>query len=188
MECLSKSIRMDLLMASTANLLAQYTFPFSYTSLPAMDPIFTICPFLLAIICGTISLETYNNPSTLVCSMASQSLISAVSNESFPAASPALLINKSICCHSADNVPRFSATAFLSCTSKTSASTEDEKSFSNSIFNAFSRSALRPVIMSRSPSAANFFAQASPIPEVAPVINTVLFISFILLLLGHLKQ
>ena len=47
--------------------------------------------------------------------------------------------------------------------------------FSNSSLISVSRSAFLPVMISLSPFSANFLAEASPIPLVAPVIKTILF-------------
>src|SRR5438309_11167241 len=45
--CGRRSIRIDWLRASTANFVAQYTFPFSYTSFPAIEPRFIMCSWFL---------------------------------------------------------------------------------------------------------------------------------------------
>ena len=143
-----------------------------------------MCPRLRCTIPGTTRRVIVNRPLMLVSIMVSQSSRSPSNSGSRPRASPALLTNTSISCHSAGNFSMYSAAFSRSLTSKAKVNTLEpfpSKSFSMSD----RRLSFLPVRITLSPFSANFLAQARPIPLVAPVINTTLLtlrlISFIFL-------
>ncbi|MNY15862.1 hypothetical protein D3C86_1490980 [compost metagenome] len=117
--------------------------------------------------------------------MVSQSSRSHLGAGSTPRASPALLINPRSLAKDGGRLAIASSMALRSRTSSTRPWTS--VCFDSSAHNALRRSSRRPVSTSFQPASAKRRAQASPKPEVAPVINRVLDIVFSLLrlMLSH---
>ena len=116
-----------------------------------------------------------SRPLILVSTIISQSSKHPSYSGSRPSASPALLINTSISFHSAGKFSIHCVAFSRSRTSNANVITCVPFSASSLLISS-RRCSLRPVSMRRSPLAANFLAQPSPIPLVAPVIKTILFI------------
>ncbi len=136
-----------------------------------------ICPLFLLTIPGTMSLVIYRRPLILVSIIVSQSSISPSYSASSPRARPALLINTSISAQSSGSESIAFWTASLSRTSKTSGNVSmfgQRERISFSAAPTFSL--VLPVRIISYPPCANLTAQAFPMPLVAPVIKTVLFI------------
>ena len=136
-----------------------------------------MCPRLRSIIPGTTKRVIVRRPLMFVSIIVSQSSRLPSYSGSNPSASPALLIRTSICCHSLGKSDRSCFAFSRSLTSKANVSTSVPLS-AKSLWISASRCSFLPVRINLSPFSANFFAQAKPIPLVAPVINTVLFIYF----------
>ena len=100
--------------------------------------------------------------------------MSASKKLSLPKERPALLINTSIFFHWSSRLFNVAKTVSLSCTLKFKVRTLVLNFSSKFCFKVRSLSFLLPVMIKSYPAAANFSAQAFPIPEVAPVIKTIL--------------
>jgi hypothetical protein len=121
----------------------------------------------------------YIRPLMLVSTMVSQSSRSHLGAGSTPRARPALLISPRSLANEGGRLAIASSMAWRSRTSSTRPWTS--VCFDKSAHRALRRSSRRPVSTSFQPASAKRRAQASPKPEVAPVINRVLDIVFSLL-------
>ena len=133
------------------------------------------CPLSRFTILGTTRRVMVKSPLILVSIIVSQSSKLPSYSGSKPRAKPALLIKTSICCHSSGRLLIAAVAALRFLTSKASANTLTP-SASSSFFRLARSCALRPVMITSYPPCANLRAQASPIPLVAPVINTIFLI------------
>ena len=114
----------------------------------------------------------YIRPLMLVSTMVSQSSRSHLGAGSTPRARPALLISPRSVAKEGGRLAMAASIAWRSRTSSTRPWTS--VCFDNSAHRAFRRSSRRPVSTSFQPASAKRRAQASPKPDVAPVINRVL--------------
>ena len=178
---LATSIRNPSERALTAALVAQYTLPPAYAASPATEPTLIMCPRLRCTIPGTTRRVIVNKPLMLVSTIVSQSSRLPSNSGSSPRAKPALFTNTSMFRHSAGNVSMSSDAFSRSLTSKVKVKTSEPFSVSSFLMSA-RRLSFLPVKITLSPFSANFLAQAKPIPLVAPVINTTLFINMFICL------
>ena len=140
-----------------------------------------MCPRLRCTIPGTTRRVIVNRPLMFVSIIVSQSSRLPSNSGSSPRASPALFTSTSISCHSAGNLSMYSAAFSRSLTSNANVNTS-EPSPSKSFLMSARRLSFLPVRINLSPFSANFLAQARPMPLVAPVINTTLFINTLICL------
>ena len=140
-----------------------------------------ICPRLRSTMPGTTRRVIVSSPLMFVSIMVSQSSKSPWYSGSRPSARPALFTSTSISRHSSGSSLIACFAFSRSLTSNASVSTFVPFASSSSRISD-SRCSFLPVNITLSPFSANFLAQPKPIPLVAPVINTILFIisSFLL--------
>ena len=176
MAVLATSMRRPSERALTAALVAQYTLPPAYAASPATEPTLMMWPRSRFAIPGTMRRVIVSRPLMLVSIIVSQSSKLPAYSGSSPSASPALLTSTSISCQSRGSPLRHFSAFSRSLTSNTSVFTSVPFADSSS-WMSLRRSTFLPVRISLSPFSANFLAQAMPMPLVAPVINTIFFIS-----------
>ena len=134
-----------------------------------------MCPRLRSTMPGTTRRVIVSRPLMFVSIIVSQSSGLPSYSGSSPSAKPALFTSTSISSHSVGNSWMYFVAFLRSLTSKASVNTSVPFSVSSFLI-SFRRCSFLPVRISLSPFSANFLAQARPIPLVAPVINTILFI------------
>ena len=140
-----------------------------------MDPMLMTCPLPRSTIPGTTRRVMAKRAFTFVSITTSHSSRLPSCSLSTPMTKPALFTNTSMAFHSSGRESKAARTAARSRTSNGNSHTSTPYFSSNSSFTAFSFSTLRPFRISRCPFMANLRAHPSPIPEEAPVINTVFF-------------